>query len=86
MQIYYTPSTSWTVLADSAFVVDEITNTLYQFEGVLKDLWVLIEDNSQLDAIINKLLSMYDIDKKTLEEDVMDILKTLEHKNLIERK
>lgn len=83
MEIRYSESISWTELGEFAFVFEEVSDTIYRFEGILKDFWLAIDKNSNLDDIIDLLLSKYDVEKTVLYIDIMKSVKSLENCGLL---
>lgn len=85
MKIFYADETSWTELGNFVFVLNEVSNTLYKFEGILKEFWIILKSHNDFYEIVQKLLAKYDVDIDTLEKDLINVVQALEDEELLIR-
>lgn len=86
MKVFYSELISWTELKEYIFIFNETTNIMYKIEGVLKDLWLAINKESELFYIIKTLSDMYEIDQNTLQKDVLEAIQSFETCGLLIRR
>lgn len=60
------------------FVFEEETDTMFRFEGILKEFWLMIDKKKDLDEILEVLYSKYEVDQNILYEDVTKLIMSLE--------
>lgn len=68
---------------DMVYILDKRMSQFYYFDGVSKEMWLLIEKKYSFDEIIKKLHEQYDIEYDMLRTDVIDFLDELLAKGLI---
>ena len=68
MKVNYTETISWTKLDKLEFVFEEETDTMFRFEGILKEFWLMIDKKKDLDEILEVLYSKYEVDQNILYE------------------
>lgn len=78
MKVNYTETISWTKLDKLEFVFEEETDTMFRFEGILKEFWLMIDKKKDLDEILEVLYSKYEVDQNILYEDVTKLIMSLE--------
>ena len=78
MKVNYTETISWTKLDKFEFVFEEETDTMFRFEGILKEFWLMIDKKKDLDEILEVLYSKYEVDQNILYEDVTKLIMSLE--------
>lgn len=78
MKVNYTETISWTKLDKFIFVFEEETDTMFRFEGILKEFWLMIDKKKDLDEILEVLYSKYEVDQNILYEDVTKLIMSLE--------
>ncbi|KWX75485.1 hypothetical protein AMQ84_17855 [Paenibacillus riograndensis] len=81
--VVYSKNISWTLLSDSMFVFDEITNKMYLFKGLSRDFWLLIQNNSNISDVIKKLAETNNVEYTFMENKVVQITNKLVKKNLL---
>ena len=78
MKVNYTETISWTKLDKFIFVFEEETATMFRFEGIFKEFWLMIDKKKDLDEILEVLYSKYEVDQNILYEDVTKLIMSLE--------
>ena len=68
---------------NEVIILDTITEEYFSINEVGKDIWDLISKNQSLKAIKEELLLVYEIDEKQLEVDILNFIKALNEKGLI---
>lgn len=57
--------------------------TYYTLDEVGTDMWNLLNEKENIEDVLNILLETYDIDRKTLEYDLNNLIKKLSQSNLL---
>lgn len=81
MQLQYSKHISWQLLNNKVYIIDEITEKVYELENAAKDFWTSIETINSLDEIIESLSKIYNVSKDILMRDM-----TIFTNNLISQK
>ena len=68
---------------NEVIILDTITEEYFSINEVGKDIWDLISKNQSLKAIKEELSLVYEIDEKQLEVDILNFIKALNEKGLI---
>ena len=71
-------------LADEVAILSLRNHTYYALNPVGARVWQLLQQQMTLGALLDTLLSEYDVDAKHLERDLDDLLITLEQQGLVE--
>lgn len=66
-----------TDLAGEKVMIDFSTGKYFLIKGVGNDIWDLVQDETTPQAIIDKLLSEYDVTPEVCEEQVLNFLDTM---------
>lgn len=74
------------------YVVIKIGQEAMNFNGLItlsesaKMLWDLLnrENGAVIEELVNKLLEEYDVDEKTVQNDVIEFIECLKNNNIIE--
>ena len=66
MKVNYTETISWTKLDKFIFVFEEETDTMFRFEGILKEFWLMIDKKKDLDEILEVMYYKYEVDQNIL--------------------
>lgn len=86
MKLFYSDAVSWTKLGNFVFVINESTNTLYKFEGALKEFWIILESYSDFSDVAQHLLTKYNVTRNVIEKDLKNVIQVLENQNLLDRR
>lgn len=57
----------------------------YGMEGVIAEVWKLLEQPADLNTLCNRLMEQFEVDRVTCEADVAELLQQMEAEQLIER-
>jgi hypothetical protein len=68
---------------NEVIILDTITEEYFSINEVGKDIWDLISKNQSLKAIKEELSLVYEIDENQLEVDILNFIKALNEKGLI---
>jgi len=68
---------------NEVIILDTITEEYFSINEVGKDIWDLISKNQSLKAIREELSLVYEIDENQLEVDILNFIKALNEKGLI---
>jgi len=68
---------------NEVIILDTITEEYFSINEVGKDIWDLISKNLSLKAIKEELSLVYEIDENQLEVDILNFIKALNEKGLI---
>jgi hypothetical protein len=68
---------------NEVIILDTITEEYFSINEVGKDIWDLISKNQSLKAIKEELSLVYEIDENQLEVDIINFIKALNEKGLI---
>ncbi len=66
-----------TDLASEKVMIDFETGKYFVLVGSANDIWDQLEDTTKFSDVVSKLLDIYEVDKKTCEEEVLVFLKKL---------
>jgi len=67
------------------YILNNETGKYYMLESVGKEIWLFIAKNYNFDEMINKLYSIFNIDRNILINDTKDLINNLLSENLIIR-
>lgn len=67
----------------STIFYDEDTGSLVVLDELASEIWELINENTFIDEIVNKIREVYDVDEKTVLEDVSNAIADFENSGLI---
>lgn len=77
------PDTASRVIGGLAYVVDPATGELHGFNEVATRVWTLLDGARSLGDVITCIVEEYEIDRRTAETDVLELLEALSAKNLV---
>lgn len=72
-------------LGDEKIILDLTTGTYYGLDGVGARVWGLLEESRTGREICNQLEAEYDVDRSTLETDVLRLLRRFEDEGFLQR-
>jgi ABC-type molybdenum transport system ATPase subunit/photorepair protein PhrA len=81
----YMNSISWQLepTENYVYILNNEIGKYYLLENVGKEIWLCIDKKYSFDEIVNKLSSIFNIDKNILVNDTKDLLNNLLSENLI---
>lgn len=71
-------------LGDEEVILDLSTGTYYGLDEVGARVWALIEEPRSARGICDRLETEYDVDRSTLEGDVLDLLREFQAEGVLE--
>lgn len=80
----YTARTAFQVLDGLAVVVATRKRTVHRLDEVATDLWKFLEPGRTVDELVGFLLSEYEVDTGTARNDVVEFVRELVKKELLE--
>jgi hypothetical protein len=80
----YTARTAFQVLDGLAVVVATRKRTVHRLDEVASDLWKFLEPGRTVDELVDFLLSEYEVDTGTARNDVVEFVRELVKKELLE--
>ncbi|MBQ9595605.1 MAG: PqqD family protein [Synergistaceae bacterium] len=58
-------------------------NEIYYLNGTAREMWEILDGTVSIEGLCSKILSEYDIDRKSLEYDIVSFIRDLQWKKLI---
>ncbi len=80
----YTARTAFQVLDGLAVVVATRKRTVHRLDEVATDLWKFLEPGRTVEELVSFLLSKYEVDTGTARNDVVEFVRELVKKELLE--
>lgn len=59
------------------YILNKKSNKFLHFDGVAKEIWLLIEKNKSVFEIINSIVDTYDVEFEMVKGDVLEFLNQL---------
>ena len=86
MSTYYViqPNISFRQVNDELFLLHRNESTVFNLNPTATFIWNKIANGESTDTIINCLCKEYAIDQDTARNDVMELIDTLQQKNMVE--
>jgi hypothetical protein len=73
-----------TDLADEVVILNLASGVYYGLEGVGARIWRLIREPVAMEAVVEAILSEYDVDREACRRDVQELLERLAAEGLVE--
>lgn len=73
-----------TDLAGEKVMIDFETGKYFMIKGAGNDIWDIMQEETDIEKIVDKLLEIYEIDRDTCQKSVEDFFKQLEKNHFIE--
>ena len=70
-------------IEDVVFVMNPDTSELHSFNEVGARIWQLLDGSRTVADVAGMIVEEYDVDEATAQQDVIDFLKALHEKNLV---
>lgn len=77
------PKILWEEVEGEIILLNPKKGDYFGLKKVSASFWELINDQTDIDTIIQGLLSQYDVDEDTLKKDIFLLIEKLESRNLI---
>jgi hypothetical protein len=77
------PDTASREIGGLAYVVDSATTELHGFNEVATRVWALLDGIRRVDDVVACIVDEYEIDRRTAEADVLELLDELTAKQLV---
>jgi hypothetical protein len=78
-----TPDAISSTLGDEEVILDLVDGTYYGLDDVGTRIWRLLDTPQRIGALCDALQADYDVDRATLEQDVIALLEEMERRTLI---
>ena len=59
------------------------SNDIYYLNGTAREMWNLLDGNTSIESLCAKIMCEYDVDRKSLEGDIVNFIRDLQWKKLI---
>lgn len=79
------PAVTAATFADETTLLEPVSGRFFGLEEVGARIWALLESTGELEQLVARLTSEYDIDPQTCRTDVRDLLEVLVDRGLVER-
>ena len=79
------PAVTAATFADETTLLEPASGRFFGLEEVGARIWALLESTGELEQLVARLTSEYDIDPQTCRTDVRDLLEVLVDRGLVER-
>ncbi|MFC1548578.1 PqqD family protein [Candidatus Omnitrophota bacterium] len=74
----------WRIVDDKAVLVSVKNSEVMVLNEVGTEIWTFMEEKRNLDQIIEHVLSTFDTDKETAEDDVRNFLEDMKEKEALD--
>ena len=75
----------WNMVDDEAVLLNTITGKYFGMNKTAIALWQFIETPRSSQEIVKELLNLFEVEEALLTKDVLELLSTLESKQLVEK-
>ena len=58
-------------------------NEIYYLNGTARDMWELLDGSTSIEGLCVKIMGEYEVDRETLEGDIVNFIRDLQWKKLI---
>lgn len=77
---------AWQKIEDKVFIFNERNGNVVCLEDSGPEFWELLQNETNVAVIVQKMAASYDISKQEIEEDFFELLDELEKMEVIEKR
>lgn len=59
------------------------SNEIYYLNGTAREIWGFLDGTTSIEGLCSKIMSEYDVDRDSLERDIVNFIRDLQWKKLI---
>ncbi len=80
----HTRNVAWRIIEGEAFLINLNDSMCHQINNVGSLIWQSIDGKRKLKEIVSIIVSEFEVDEEKAKADLIDFIKILQQKNLIE--
>ena len=86
MEVFAKNEIAWQKIEDKVFIFNERNGNLVCLEDSGPEFWELLQNETNVAVIVQRMADFYNIDKQEIEDDFLGLLKELEKMEMIEKR
>lgn len=84
LQVKPSEDVVWRNLQGESVLLDLKSGVYFGLDAVGTRIWALLQDHSDLQAVLQELLSEYEVNEETCARDLMDLVSAMAEKGLVQ--
>ena len=84
LQVKPSEDVVWRNLQGESVLLDLRSGVYFGLDAVGTRIWTLLQDHSDLQAVLQEMLSEYEVSEETCARDLMDLVSAMAEKGLVQ--